>query len=194
MKRTLSNIGKYYIFMLVSKIDLLFSLIEFESSSKHIRCNVTSLLDLPDEMLLFIYRYLSTTDVLRAFHTPSKCDFRLHRLSYDHLKKLTLDELSNDEFLYISKLLSHDENPLRPQTLILSNEHVTCLIHSYFTSITQDVIQSIFIHLKSLTLINCSKRNLCFLNEYITHLTQLKYLHITMRKPDIDDGIFIAAV
>ncbi|CAF1222920.1 unnamed protein product [Adineta steineri] len=164
--------------------------IEFESSSmKHIRRTVTSLLDLPNEMLFFIYHYLSTTDILRAFHTPSNCELRLHRLSYDHFKNIKLDGLTNEEFVYISTLFSDHEYPLRPQSLTLSNKHVTCLINSYFTSITDNVIQSIFIHLTSLTLIKCSTENLHSLNKYITHLTQLKYLHITIQKPDMDIDI-----
>jgi hypothetical protein len=110
---------------------------------------------------------------------------------FDYYKKIKLDGIKTNEYNYISKLFSDSEIPLRPISLILSNEHVTCLTYYYFTSISENVIQSIFDNLKHLTLIDCSENDLQYLSKYIRNLTQLQYLHITIRKPVVNEGMFI---
>jgi hypothetical protein len=154
---------------------------------KHVRRSISCLFDLPDEILLLICRYLSVYHVLYSFYTPSKPEQRLHRMIFDYYTKIKLDGIKTNEYNYISKLFS---DSLRPISLILSNEHVTFLTHYYFTSISENVIQSIFDNLKHLTLIDCSENNLQYLNKYIRNLTQLQYLHITIRRPDINEGMF----
>jgi hypothetical protein len=148
--------------------------------------SITCLFDLPDEILLLICRYLSVYHILYSFYTPSKPEQRLHRMIFDYYTKIKLDEIKTNEYNYISKLFS---DSLRPISLILSNEHVTCLTRYYFTSISENVIQSIFDNLKHLKLIDCSENDLQYLIKYIRNLTQLQYLHITIRKPDGDEDM-----
>ncbi|CAF5087551.1 unnamed protein product, partial [Rotaria sp. Silwood1] len=119
--------------------------IKFDSSSmKHIRLNITCLFDLPDEILLFICRYLSSYDILYAFYTPSTPEQRLHRMILDYRTKIKIDGIKNNEYNYLSKLFSHSQTPLRPKSLAVNNEHVTCLTYYYFTSTPEHVIQSMF--------------------------------------------------
>ncbi|CAF4864557.1 unnamed protein product [Rotaria sp. Silwood1] len=106
------------------------SLSKFDSSSmKHVRHSITCLFDLPDEILLCICRYLSSYHILYAFSTPSEPEQRLHLLD--------------------------SEAPLRPKSLILNNEHVTCSTDYYFIFTPEDVIQSMFDNLKYFTLTDC---------------------------------------
>lgn len=163
----------------------LFYLLEFDSSpAKRIHPDISCLLDLPDEILLIICGYLSSADILFSFYTPSKPEFRLHRMSYEYHKKIRIDGITKTQFNYLLKLFSDCEISLRPESLILSNEHVTCLIDAYFTIVHEDVIQSMFVNLTSLTLVDCFHRDIQHLNDYIKHLTKLEFLHITIRKPD----------
>ncbi|CAF1455040.1 unnamed protein product [Rotaria sordida] len=149
--------------------------------------NRTTLLDLPNEILLLICRYLSPTDVLYSFYTPEKAETRLHRLIIDYYTKIKLDKILFDEYAYIHWLLGDSNNPLQPESLILSNEHITCLTERYFTYIRKNLIQSIFINLKRLTLIDCSTSEIQQIDrEYIDDLTQLEYFHINVHKSDKD--------
>ncbi len=65
---------------------------------------------------------------------------------FDYSTKIKLDGIKNNEYNYLSKLFYDFKTPLRPKSLILSNEHVTCLTYDYFTSIPEDIIQSMFTH------------------------------------------------
>jgi hypothetical protein len=158
---------------------------------KHFRCNITYLLDLPDEILLLICRYLSLYDVLYSFYTPSKPEQRLHRMIFDYNIKIKLDGIKNNQFNYLSTLFSDSETPLRPVSLILSNEHIPSVTYYYFTSISENTIHSIFDNLNHLTLTDCSESDLQHLCKYITSLTQLQSLHIRILKSDINEGKFI---
>jgi len=190
-KRLLDDISN----LSISNDFLSFYLLEFDSSSmKYVRHSITCLLDLPDEILLLICRYLSPYHVLYSFYTPSKPEQRLHRMIFDYYTKIKLDGIKNDQYNYLSKLFSDSETPLRPKSLILSNEHITCLTYYYFTSISEDVIHSMFANLQHLTLIDCSESDLQSLNKYITNLMQLQNLHITIRKPNINEGMFIKEI
>ncbi|CAF4619718.1 unnamed protein product [Rotaria sp. Silwood1] len=161
--------------------------IKFDSSSmKHIRLSITCLFDLPDKILLFICRYLSSYDILYAFYTPSTPEQRLHRMILDYRTKIKIDGIKNNEYNYLSKLFSHSQTPLQPKSLEVNNEHVTCLTYYYFTSTPEHVIQSMFSNLKHLTLTYCSESDLQYLNKYMGNLTELQYLHITIQKPDIN--------
>jgi len=190
-KRLLDDISN----LSISNDFLSFYLLEFDSSSmKYVRYSITCLLDLPDEILLLICRYLSPYHVLYSFYTPSNPEQRLHRMIFDYCTKIKLDGIKNNEYNYLSKLFSDSETPLRPKSLILSNEHVTCLTYYYFTSIPEDVIHSMFANLKHLTLTDCSESDLQYLNKYIRNPTQLQYLHITIRKPDVNQGMSIKKI
>jgi hypothetical protein len=190
-KRLLDDISNLSI-----KNDLLsFYLLEFDSPSvKHVRHSISCLLDLPDEILLLICRYLSSYHILYSFYTPSKPEQRLHRMIFDYKTKITLDDIKNNEYNYLLKLFSDTETPLRPISLKLSNEYIPCLVYYYFTSIPEHVIHSMFNNLKHLTLIDCSQSDLQYLNKYIRNLTQLQYLHITIRRPEANEGMFIKEI
>ena len=75
--------------------------------------------------------------------------------------------------------------PLRPKSVILTNEYITFLKNYFFTSTLDNVIHSIFAKLKHLTVIDCSQRDLQCMNNYIESLTQLESFHITIRNVDV---------
>jgi hypothetical protein len=54
-----------------------------------IRHNPICLLDLKDE----ICRYLPPSHILYSFYTPSKSDFRLHRIISNYYKNVKLDRI-----------------------------------------------------------------------------------------------------
>ena len=161
---------------------------------KYVRHGISCLLDLPDEILLFICRYLSSYHIIYAFYTPFEPEQRLHSMILDYRTKIKIDGIKKNEYNYLSKLFSDSEAPLRPKSLILNNERVTCLTYYYFTSTSEDVIHSMFGNLKHLTLTDCSQRDLQYMNKYIGSLTELQYLHITIQKPDINQGMFIREI
>jgi hypothetical protein len=112
-----------------------FYLLELDSlSTKRVRHSVTCLLDLPNEIFLLMCRYLSCVDVLYAFYTPHIPN-RLHCIIGDYYKKVKLIGLSNSEFVYLSNLFCNAKSPLRPESLILSNECISGLTQRFFTNI-----------------------------------------------------------
>ncbi|CAF3652660.1 unnamed protein product [Rotaria sp. Silwood1] len=154
-------------------------------SLEHFHDNRTTLMDLPNEILLLICRYLSPAYVLYSFYTPEKAETRLHRSIIDYYTKIKLDKISFDAYAYIHELLSDSNTPLQPESLILSNEHITCLTQRYFTYIRKNLIQSIFTNLKRLTLIDCSTSEIQQIDrEYIDDLQRLEYFHINVHKLD----------
>ena len=188
-KRIVDDIGKYYLsyFTLKKyfKLNILLFIIEFDSSSiKRICRNITCLFDLPDEILLFICRYLSPALVLYSFYTPLRPEMRLHRIILNYYTKIKLGGISNNEYIYLLNLLSDRKISLRPESLILSNEHVTSLTHRYFNSTDINTINSIFVNLRSLTLIDCSSVDLDTVGKFYFDMTQMQYLHITFRMID----------
>ncbi|CAF1471722.1 unnamed protein product [Rotaria sordida] len=144
--------------------------------------NVTCLLDLPDKVFLFICRYLLSAYVRYSFYTSSRPELRFHSLISDYYTRINLDQINNNEYIYLASLFCNLSNPLQSESLILSNAHVTCLTKHYFTNIPMNLIQSIFTNLKSLTLINCSEEDFLFIYTYNTNMKQLEYLHVTVRK------------
>ncbi|CAF4207705.1 unnamed protein product, partial [Rotaria sp. Silwood2] len=126
--------------------------IELNSSPiKNVHCNVTCLLDLPNEVLLLICRYMSSYHILYSFYTPSTPEMRLHRVIYDYYTKIKVDSITNNEYIYLLNLFSHPKTPLRPESLILSNRNVSCVIQRYFGYLCRNIIKSIFINLRYLT-------------------------------------------
>ncbi|CAF4970351.1 unnamed protein product [Rotaria sp. Silwood1] len=157
--------------------------IEFDSSlMKHVHHNVTCLLDLPDEIVLLICRYLTPVCVLYSFYTPERAEYRLHRIISNYYTKIKIDRITNNGFMYLANLFGYSKIPLRPQSLILSNEHVTYLIQRYFNDMNTNTINSIFTNLRSLTLINCFSIDLDILAKFYFNMTQIEYLHITFRR------------
>ncbi|CAF1186338.1 unnamed protein product [Rotaria sordida] len=145
--------------------------------------NVTCLLDLSDKILLRICRYMSPAYVLYSFYTPEMPNMRLHRLIVNYYTKIKLGQMTYNEYKYLISLFSCSNYPLRPESLILSNEHVTCVTQRYFNYMYTDVIRSVFVNLKYLTLIDCSSFDLDdIVALYMNDLIQLEYLHITVRK------------
>ncbi|CAF1638658.1 unnamed protein product [Rotaria sp. Silwood1] len=86
---------------------------------KHVHHNVTCLLDLPDEIVLLICRYLTPVCVLYSFYTPERAEFRLHRIISNYYTKIKIDRITNNGFMYLANLFSYSKIPLRPQSLIL---------------------------------------------------------------------------
>jgi len=157
-------------------------LLDFDSlSRKDIHRRVTCLLDLPNEILLSICRYLFPIDVLYSFYTPEKPELRLHNAISDYYTNLKLDGVPNNAYNYLSALFTYS---LRPHSLILTNEDVSFLIQRYFCSIPLDILRSIFNNLKSLTLIDCSSADLDTIEMYYPYMIQLEYLHITVWNTD----------
>ncbi len=155
-------------------------MLELNSLSRKHR--VTCLLDLSDEILLFVCRYLSASHILYSFYTPLKPTNRLHRVIFDYYTNLKVDQITNNEYNYLSSLFSHYKTPLRPKSLILSNEHITCLIERYFMYPYE--IPSILNNLKYLKLIDCSPSNLVLIRLSNINICQLEELHIIVKKSD----------
>jgi len=160
-----------------------FVLIKIDSSpTKSIRHNVTCLLDLSDKILHMICGYLQPAYVLYSFYTPEKPELHLHRVIFAYYTKMKLDKITNYEYCYLSSLFR--SSTMRPplNSLILSNEHITCLTRRYFSSIPLNIIQSVFSNLKHLTLIDCSLEDMAYFSLYDINLLKLEYLHITIQK------------
>jgi hypothetical protein len=79
---------------------------------------VTCLLDLSDEILLVVCRYLSPSYILYSFYTPLKPTNRLHRVIFDYYTNIKLDQITNDEYIYLSSLFFDYKTPLRCLKLI----------------------------------------------------------------------------
>ena len=184
-KRIVNMIGMYYIcYNFIPKNVFL----EFDSlSKKRLRHNVTCLLDLPDEVLLLICSYMLPYHVLYSFYTPERSDFRLHRTISDYYRKIKFDEITNSELIYLLNLFGNSKYPLRPESFILSNKHVSHLTQVFFDNINISIMNSICINLKSLTLINCSVNDIIIFNKYIFQMSLIEYLHITYRRIDDDN-------
>ncbi|UJR19834.1 hypothetical protein I4U23_022967 [Adineta vaga] len=157
------------------------------TSAKDIDNHVTTFLDLSDQILLQICRYLSSAYILFSFYTPEHAEFRLHRLICNYYKKIKFDQINNNEYNYIRSLLCYSSTTFRPESLVLSNEHINCLIERFFSDIPFDILHSIFYYLKELKLIHCSQANLRFLRSYERILSQLESLHINIRQELIND-------
>ncbi|CAF3531378.1 unnamed protein product [Rotaria socialis] len=112
------------------------------------KCNrISHLLDLPDEVLLMICRYLQPVDVLRAFF-KSTSD-RLHRLILGYRTNLVLSTLSYAEFRFVvDELLPYLETP----QLTLSNSKIPCLVEHFLSLCHQLPLNN----LRKLTLKSCT--------------------------------------
>ena len=127
---------------------------------KDIHRGVTCLLDLPNEILLLIFRYLSLTSIFHSFSTSSQPELRLHRLIHAYYNKIKFDEITNNDYIDLANLFSDSNLSLRPQSLILSNENVNCIIQRFLAYTDINIIKSIFAHLRCLTLMDCSSSDL----------------------------------
>jgi hypothetical protein len=103
---------------------------------------------------------------------------------------MKLDKITNYEYCYLSSLFR--SSTMRPplNSLILSNEHITCLTRRYFSSMPLNIIQSMFSKLKHLTLIDCSLEDMAYFSLFNINLLKLEYLHITIQKSKGDLGKF----
>ncbi|CAM4884230.1 unnamed protein product [Rotaria socialis] len=112
------------------------------------KCNrISHLLDLPDEVLLMICRYLQPVDVLRAFF-KSTSD-RLHRLILGYRTNLVLSTLSYAEFRFVvDELLPYLETP----QLTLSKSKIPCLVEHFLSLCHQLPLNN----LRKLTLKSCT--------------------------------------
>ncbi len=168
-----------------------FVLVKIDSSpTKIIHRNVTCLLDLSDKILLLICGYLQPAYVLYSFYTPEKPELHLHRVIFTYYTKMKLDKITNNEYCYLSSLFRSSTKCPPLNSLILSNEHMTCLTKRYFSSIPLNIIQSMFNNLKHLTLIDCSLQDMAYFSLYNINLLKLEYLHITIQKFKGDSGKF----
>lgn len=112
------------------------------------KCNrVSHLLDLSDEILLMICRYLQPVDVLRAFFKGTSD--RLHRLTLDYRTNLVLSTLSYAEFRFVvDELLPY----LETSQLTLSNSNIPCLVEHFLSLCHQLPLNN----LRKLTLKSCT--------------------------------------
>jgi hypothetical protein len=156
---------------------------------KDVQFNVTSFLDLSDQILLKICRYLPPSHILYSFYTPLKPDFRLHRLICDYYKNVKLDGITNNQYNYLSSLFCCSTNSLPIESLILSNEHVNCLIERFFLKTPADTISSIFNNLKCLKLIDLNLCNNVYFDIFIPNLEQLECLYMTCKKTNQEESL-----
>ncbi len=165
---------------------ILDDIIDLISPVKRFHRNVTCLLDLSNEILIIICRYLSLYDILHCFYTPERPDMRLHRLISDYYTKINLVSGTFNESNYLIKLFNDSTNPLRPESLRLSNENISCLIQHYFSCISRENIQSIFVNLINLSLIDCLPDHIYKIDYHYKHFTKLESLHVNLHKYDED--------
>ncbi|CAF2013557.1 unnamed protein product [Rotaria magnacalcarata] len=149
---------------------------------KTFHADVTCLLDLPDEILLMLCRYLSTYDVFNCFYTSEQSDSYLHRLIQKYYTKICLDVMQYNKCEHLLILMIHPKSPLRPKSLILNNQYGFIMRkHTFFYMSTHN-IRSILNNLTHLTLINCSSSEICTINNDFADSMKLEYIHITMYK------------
>ncbi|CAF4070998.1 unnamed protein product [Rotaria magnacalcarata] len=133
------------------------------------KCNrVSQLLDLPDEVLLMICRYLQPVDVLRAFF-KSTSD-RLHSLILDYRTNLVLSALSYAEFrLVADELLPY----LETSQLTLSNSNIPCLVEHFLSLCHQLPLNN----LRKLTLNSCTNISSSFV-VWLSNQSKLEDLNV----------------
>ncbi|CAF4225049.1 unnamed protein product [Rotaria sp. Silwood2] len=154
------------------------------SPVKRFRSSVTCLLDLPNEILLMICRYLSIYDVLHCFYTPEKPNSYLHCWVHDYYKKINLSLMTLVKCDYVFNLFYHSDNLLRPKLLILSNEYRFSSNGHYFFHLPDNIIQSVLLQLTHLTLINCTSTDLHSIKKYYKDSTKLECLYVINPKRD----------
>ncbi|CAF1511324.1 unnamed protein product [Rotaria sp. Silwood1] len=154
------------------------------SPVKRFCSNVTCLLDLPNEILLMICRYLSTYDILHCFYTPDKPNSYLHGWVHNYYKKINLDRMTLYKCDYVFNLFYDSNNLIRPKLLTLYNEYSFCSTKHYFFRLPDNIIQSVLINLTHLTLINCTSQDLDTIKKYYTDCRKLEYFHATIHKHD----------
>ncbi|CAF1285981.1 unnamed protein product [Adineta steineri] len=157
-----------------------------QSLMEYIHPGVTCLLDLPNEILLQIFRYLSLPSIFHSFSTSSQPELRLHRLIHAYYNKMKLDGIINNDYIDLANLFSDSNISFRPQSLILNNKNVNCIIQRFLAYTDINIIKSIFAHLRYLTLIDCSSSDLRRIQRYNVDMTLMEYLHIVIRTIDED--------
>ncbi|CAF1363365.1 unnamed protein product [Adineta steineri] len=157
-----------------------------QSLMEYTHRGITCLLDLPNEILLQIFRYLSLPSIFHSFSTSSQPELRPHRLIHAYYNKMKLDGIINNDYNDLANLFSDSNISFRPQSLILNNKNVNCIIQRFLAYTDINIIKSIFAHLRYLTLIDCSSSDLRRIQRYNVDMTLMEYLHIVIRTIDED--------
>jgi hypothetical protein len=144
------------------------------------------LVDLPNEILLAICRYISPVDVLRAFFTPETPDARLHRAILIYRTHINPSATTFAEYRYIAKLFNEPHYFLRPISLTINSEPIPSLTRCYFSERAFGHMKSLPDNLRQLTLINCIPGDLGYIIKYLGNLKRLEQLHIIGRKLEQD--------
>jgi len=144
------------------------------------------LVDLPDEILLAICRYISPVDVLRAFFTPETPDARLHRAILIYRTHINPSAITFAEHRYMVKLFNEPHYSLRPISLTINQERIPSVTKFYLSWEVLGHKKSLFRDLRQLTLIHCTPGDLCYIIKYLVNIKQLEQLHIIGHKFEQD--------
>jgi hypothetical protein len=144
------------------------------------------LVDLPNEILLAICRYIAPIDVLRAFFTPETPDARLHRVILIYRTHMNPSATTFAEYRYIVKLFNEPHYSLQPISLTINKERIPSVTKCYFSERVFGHKKSLCDHLRQLTLINCTPGDLGYIIKYLENLKRLEQLHVIGRKFEQD--------
>ena len=157
---------------------------------------ITTLEDFPDELLLLICRYLSSTEVLFSFYG---LNFRLSRMISDHFKHVVIAQIPYKQFQTICRsVLPQIGSTIT--SLVLSNQWKGVLSKLFITYFANRM-SSICPNLEKLTLISFNDRSLTSFLEILENLRKLHQLQIchmyqisdqTMEKAELLHRIFTA--
>ena len=150
--------------------------------------NKSSFLHLSNEILLCICRYLSLSDILLSFDISQ---LNLDLLINGLYSKLRFNSMSFNQFKSSLKVFSHSKFSLRPSSLILNNEQISSLLHTFFEQIDGNILKSLLNHLKDLIFISCTLQDLRLFQFHYKDLIQLQSLSIIDRQFDEGQGMFI---
>lgn len=142
---------------------------------------ISSLSDFPDELFVLICRYLSPCDILYSFYTPDQPEQRFHQIIFDYYTTIRFDRLTNQQYFYLIDLFRHSNDLFRPTNLILSNEHISHLIHRFFHSICSNKLETIFDRLTSIELVDCSQQDLHFFTQFSSSFRSMQHISIRTR-------------
>ena len=156
----------------------------------------TTLEDFPDELLLLICRYLSSTEVLFSFHG---LNYRLFRMISEQFQHVVMAQIPYKRFQTIcTSILPGIGSSIT--SMVLSNKWKGVL-SKLFVQYFGDRMCSIFPNLEQLTLISFNDRSLTSFLDTLQNLPKLHQIHIhhmyqitdeTMQKEKLLDQIFTA--